>query len=148
MTSQLVELGRSECLDLLREHRVGRIAVVIDGQPHVVPVNYSADVDGSVMFRTGPHTVLTSVNMERVAFEIDGVDEVARSGWSVCIHGIGREVFDPDYASIPLRRNLTEPWAPGPRPRWFQIHPSEITGRRLEPSTAGDDSWFPGVPWS
>src|SRR5262245_6331548 len=53
----LTELDRDECVHLLLGHQVGRIAVTIDGQPHIVPVTYAADTGGDVVFRTGPDTV-------------------------------------------------------------------------------------------
>jgi uncharacterized protein len=147
-TSQLVELDRDECFRLLLQQQVGRVAVTIDRQPHIVPVTYAADTDGDVVFRTGPDTVLTKVDLERVAFEIDGIDEQARSGWSVCVHGFGREITDVDEQKARyMRQKLGESWAPGPRPRWFAIYPREVTGRRLQ-AAHRDDSWFPGVPWS
>ena len=59
-------------------------------------MTYAADTDGNVVFRTGTHTVLTKVDLEQVAFEIDGVDEQTRTGWSVCVHGVGREITDVD----------------------------------------------------
>jgi uncharacterized protein len=148
-TNQLVELDRGECLRLLLQQAVGRVAGTVGDQPHIVPVTYAADTDGEVVFRTGPDTILTKVDLERVAFEIDGVDEQARSGWSVCIHGVGREITDvDDPRSRFLRQQLGESWAPGPRPRWFAICPREITGRRLEARAHDEISWFPGVPWS
>ena len=148
-TSQLVELDRGECLRLLLEHAVGRVAVTVSGQPHIVPVTYAADADGEVVFRTGPDTILTKVDLARVAFEIDGVDEQARRGWSVCIHGVGREITELDEPKARyLREKLGDSWAPGPRPRWFAISPREVTGRRLQATAQNDVAWFPGVPWS
>jgi nitroimidazol reductase NimA-like FMN-containing flavoprotein (pyridoxamine 5'-phosphate oxidase superfamily) len=144
---QLTELDRDECVRLLLRNEVGRVAVTIDGQPHIVPVTYAADTSGDVVFRTGPDTVLTKVDLERVAFEIDGVDLQARTGWSVSVHGIGREITDhDDQIARYLRQKLGASWAPGPRTRWFVITPREVTGRRLE-AAHGDDS-PPGVPWS
>jgi nitroimidazol reductase NimA-like FMN-containing flavoprotein (pyridoxamine 5'-phosphate oxidase superfamily) len=147
MTAQLIELDRRECLHLLADHQVGRVAVTIDGQPHIVPVNYTADADGNVVFRTGPDTVLTKVDLERVAFEVDGIDEPRRCGWSVCVHGVGREITDVDDGDR-NHRSTPRPWAPGARPRWFVIHPRELTGRRLTGVPSGESSWFPGIPWS
>lgn len=147
--ADLIELNREECLRLLLQHHVGRVAVTVDCQPHIVPVTYAADTSGDVVFRTGPDTVLTKVDLERVAFEIDGVDEQARGGWSVSVHGFGREITDDDDQTARyLRQKLGASWAPGPRPRWFVISPREVTGRRLQAAVHGDDSWVPGVPWS
>jgi nitroimidazol reductase NimA-like FMN-containing flavoprotein (pyridoxamine 5'-phosphate oxidase superfamily) len=146
---QLVELDRFACMRLLCEGHVGRLAVVVDRQPHIVPVSYTADDDGNVAFRTGPATVLTKVDLERVAFEIDGIDEQSRCGWSVCVHGFGREITDAsDSTSRYLRERLGEAWAPGPRPRYFAIYPIELTGRRIEASAVDEHVWMGGIPWS
>jgi nitroimidazol reductase NimA-like FMN-containing flavoprotein (pyridoxamine 5'-phosphate oxidase superfamily) len=149
-TNQLIVLDPAECRQLLLQQKIGRIAVTISGQPHVVPVTYAADEDGNVVFRTGPDTVLTRVDLELVAFEIDGVDERTKSGWSVCVHGFGREITgDDDQITRHLRQKLGASWAPGPRPRWFAVSPRESTGRRLQTEEPPDDEgWFPGIPRS
>ena len=147
-SARLVDLDPRECLERLHGSRVGRAAVIVEGQPHIVPVNYTAGDDGTVVFRTGVDTVLTRVDLQRVAFEIDGIDEAARSGWSVCVHGVGRELTTlDDPASARLRALTVDVWAPGDRSRMFAIEPLEITGRRLE-GAQGDDSWMAGLPWS
>ena len=46
-------LDRVRCLQLLSEHNLGRLAVVISGQPLIFPVNYTLDGD-AVVFRTDP----------------------------------------------------------------------------------------------
>ncbi len=150
-TSEVVELEQTECVRLLLHDVVGRVAVVVDGRPHIVPVTYAADTNGDVVFRTGPDTVLTRVDLEDVAFEIDGIDAQARTGWSVTVHGVGSEITDADDQKARyLRQKLGDSWAPGPRTRWFAIYPREITGRRLQaPTAAGpDDAAHPGVPWT
>jgi nitroimidazol reductase NimA-like FMN-containing flavoprotein (pyridoxamine 5'-phosphate oxidase superfamily) len=149
MSVELVELGRAECVRLLRQHEIGRLSVTIDGQPHIVPVTYSADEDATVVFRTGPDTLLTKVDLERVAFEVDGVDSRARTGWSVCIHGVAREItFASDAHACRLRTELPVPWAPGLRQRVFAVRAREVTGRRLRSSSGPESPWLPGVPWS
>jgi uncharacterized protein len=146
----LVVLERAACLELLRREQIGRLAVVADGQPHVVPLTYAADEDGVVVYRTGWDTVLTKADHERVAFEIDGLDASSRTGWSVCVHGFGREITHAiDEGIHRLRDLLPQPWAGGTRPRWFAVYPREITGRRLEArASADDESWCAGIPWS
>ena len=44
----LEELDRDECLRLLRSATLGRLAVVIGGQPLVFPVNFTLDGDAVV----------------------------------------------------------------------------------------------------
>ena len=44
--------------------------------------------------RTDPGTKLSAAAQGQVAFEIDGIDEAARAGWSVVVTGVGYEVTD------------------------------------------------------
>ena len=127
-----VALDRNECLRLLQRGLVGRLAVVIDGQPHVLPLNYAVNEKGVVVFRTAELTAATEASLAKVAFEVDDIDLERHQGWSVVVHGYGREIgdaIDPD--SLRLRQLAVRPWAPGERNRWFKITPAEITGRRL-----------------
>jgi nitroimidazol reductase NimA-like FMN-containing flavoprotein (pyridoxamine 5'-phosphate oxidase superfamily) len=147
-STRLLHLDRDQCLELLCAGRIGRVAVTVDGQPHILPVNYFAAADGTVVFRTGPDTVLSRVDLQRVAFEIDGVDEAAHSGWSVSVHGVGRELTaQEDGETLRMRALLIDVWAPGDRSRVFAIEPAELTGRRLE-GVLDDESWMAGLPWS
>ena len=134
----LVSLGRDECLSLLRQHHVGRLAVVIKGQPHILPLNYGVDEEGVIVFRTAELTAATEVALAKVAFEIDDIDVESRQGWSVAVHGYGRDISDAiDRESERLRQLPVRPWAPGRRDQWFKITPEEITGRRLTMATSG-----------
>jgi nitroimidazol reductase NimA-like FMN-containing flavoprotein (pyridoxamine 5'-phosphate oxidase superfamily) len=106
--------------------------VVIDGRPHVLPLNYSADEEGVIVFRTADLTVATEAALANVAFEVDEIDLARRQGWSVAVHGFGRELTGAvDRDSERLLRMPVHSWAPGQRDRWFKITPKEITGRRL-----------------
>ena len=70
------------------------LAVVIGGQPHILPLNYAADQDGVIVFRTADLTAATEAALANVAFEIDEIDLARRQGWSVVVHGFGREITD------------------------------------------------------
>lgn len=135
-TKTFEPLGREECEALLARGHVGRLAVVVDGRPHIVPVNYVSD-HATIVFRTADGTVLTEAALRRVAFEIDTVDERNQVGWSVCVHGFGQEIGDAvDADSRRLSALPLVTWAPGERDRVFKIVPDEVTGRfigRREP---------------
>jgi nitroimidazol reductase NimA-like FMN-containing flavoprotein (pyridoxamine 5'-phosphate oxidase superfamily) len=125
-------MDREECLGLLRQGRVGRLAVVIAGAPHVLPLNYAADEQGTIVFRTAELSSATQASLPRVAFEVDDIDAECRTGWSVVVHGQGRDITDGiDVRSERLRRLPVFPWAPGERDQWFMINADEITGRRI-----------------
>jgi uncharacterized protein len=69
--ASLETLGRAECLNLLATAQVGRLALLVDGRPEILPVNYALDGD-AVQFRTAEDSVLTNAALTEVAFEVDG----------------------------------------------------------------------------
>jgi nitroimidazol reductase NimA-like FMN-containing flavoprotein (pyridoxamine 5'-phosphate oxidase superfamily) len=130
----LGELSREECLGLLASREVGRVAVVVAGQPIIFPVNYALDGD-LVVFRTDPGTKLDHGSFDHVAFEIDEIDPSRKEGWSVVVAGMGREITDAlDAASEREQLLPLKPWASGPKEHWIRIISPEITGRRLHRS--------------
>jgi len=136
--SVLEPLSHQLCEALLASGSTGRLAVVVDGEPHIVPVNYVAD-GTTIVFRTAPGTVLTESSLRRVAFEVDGIDEPRRSGWSVTVHGYGRDISDTiDPESQRLRGLHLDCWAPEGRDRWFKIVAETVTGRYLGPPRRRD----------
>ena len=131
----LESLDRDECVQLLSQGRVGRVAVIIDDAPHVIPVNYVAE-GVTIVFRTADGTILEDVALRKVAFEVDSINEGSHTGWSVCVHGYGRDITDAvDDDSRSLHARGIECWAPGERDRYFKIVPNEVTGRFIGTST-------------
>jgi uncharacterized protein len=131
LIASLEDLGRGECLDLLATAAVGRVGLLVDGRPEVLPVNYALDGD-TVLFRTSEGTVLNQASLAVVAFEVDHLDTATHSGWSVLVQGTARDIgaaIDPTSERL-LRLSLIT-WAPGRRQHWFQVRPDKITGRRL-----------------
>jgi uncharacterized protein len=125
------ELTQAECAELLAGQHFGRLGVVSDGSVEIFPVNY-VFADGRVAIRTDPGTKLTAAALGRVAFEIDEVDEPARTGWSVLLKGTGYDVTDSiDSASEEVRQFPVDTWVPGERANWLRIEPTSITGRRI-----------------
>ena len=133
MTGDVIyeEICKDECLSLLSNATLGRLAGVLQGRPFVFPVNYTLDGD-TVVFRTDPGTKLAGAGFGLVAFEIDGVDRERRTGWSVIVQGVGTEITDAlDVRSEAQRRLDLQPWAPGDRAHWVAIQSETITGRRV-----------------
>jgi nitroimidazol reductase NimA-like FMN-containing flavoprotein (pyridoxamine 5'-phosphate oxidase superfamily) len=127
--TMLEPMELDECLHLLGVHHLGRLAVVIDDQPLVFPVNYAL-AGRRIVFRTDPGTKLYAAAGNKVAFEIDGADPLYHDGWSVLVVGRAHEERDPlrlhEFAALPLR-----PWSAGPKAHWVCIANGAITGRRL-----------------
>jgi len=131
---ELEELARPECLDLLARQVVGRVGLVVDGRPEVLPVNFVMDGD-SVLFRTAEGSPLTKAASTLVAFEVDQIDQASSTGWSVVVHGFAEDIGDAiDGTSGRLKRLALPTWAPGARERWFHVVPDSITGRRITSS--------------
>ena len=123
-------LEESTCWDLLRSCDVGRLAVSIQNQPDIFPVNFVVD-HGTVVFRTAEGTKLAAAVLgEAVAFEVDGYDAEAGDAWSVVIRGRAveiermQDVFDA--LDLPLF-----PWHAAPKHRFVRIEPAEVSGRRF-----------------
>jgi uncharacterized protein len=131
--AEIQNLDRLECLRLLAANRFGRLAVSVNGQaPAIRPVNYVFDeASQSVIFRTGQGSKLYGLlASHKAAFEVDSIDLVNRTGWSVVMRGVVEEISDPRelrrLAQLPL-----DLWAPGEKPHWIRIRAGTVTGRRL-----------------
>jgi nitroimidazol reductase NimA-like FMN-containing flavoprotein (pyridoxamine 5'-phosphate oxidase superfamily) len=124
-------LTPEECLTLLASRDLGRIALVIGDQPEIFPVNYSID-RSIVVFRVAPGTKPAMTPNRRIAFEVDDLDSQAGIAWSVMVKGLVLDVTtSKDPFTAFLRTAGVRPAAPGDRPLWMAIYPSEISGRRF-----------------
>jgi nitroimidazol reductase NimA-like FMN-containing flavoprotein (pyridoxamine 5'-phosphate oxidase superfamily) len=127
-------LDLETCLEHLREERVGRIAIVVDGSPIVLPITYRLlETTGLtwIALRTRPGNVIDQGGMN-VAFEVDRIDPTHQRGWSVLVRGALQHV-DPDAADFRARFD-PDPWLTAERDAWLAIEPYSITGRELHPS--------------
>lgn len=133
LRNKLLELARAECLNLLRRTHFGRLAVSRgEGAPIIRPLNYVFDPRSqSVVFRTTEGSKLHSLlRAKEAAFEIDGIDDGGRTGWSVVVIGVAEEVTNPSEIRR-LDQVGLEVWAPGPRNHWVRIRARTVSGRRI-----------------
>ncbi len=123
-------LSFAQCQELLAGGIVGRIGMVVNGEPVILPVNYRY-VRGSIVFRTALGEKSDAAVMGKpVAFEIDDWDPVREAGWSVLVKGTAHEVDADDTAAA--EASTLQPWAQAiERDIWVRIVPNEITGRRV-----------------
>lgn len=129
--NQPVELDHETCLELLTGGLVGRVAVCTPDGPHIVPVNYVV-VEESVVFRTGPYSVLgANAWVGRLAFEVDHLDVESRSAWSVVVHGRGEMVADEEELAAVRAVGDPQPWASGNRALYVRLRWSTLSGRRV-----------------
>lgn len=107
-------LDREQCLRLLAEVEIGRLAVLDGSTPIIFPFNYRLDGD-AIVFRTAPGTKLHHGPRSAASFEIDRFDREHRSGWSVVVVGRLEEVTHYENA----RMSVSARWVstPGPQPR-------------------------------
>jgi uncharacterized protein len=133
LTIEMLDMPREECLRLLASHTFGRLAVgTSERAPVLRPVNYLFDERSqAVVFRTavgsGFHALLRSAE---ATFEIDGIEEYARTGWSVIMSGRADEITNPNEISR-LDGLALDSWAPGHKAHWMRIHASSVSGRRI-----------------
>src|SRR5688500_8446660 len=76
-------LAEDACWALLRTTSVGRLAVCVNNQPDIFPINFAVD-HGTVVFRSGAGTKMSAALSESlVALEADGLDADTAEAWSV-----------------------------------------------------------------
>jgi nitroimidazol reductase NimA-like FMN-containing flavoprotein (pyridoxamine 5'-phosphate oxidase superfamily) len=130
----LEQLDLGTCLAHLRTEPVGRIAVIFDGRPIILPINYrlveTLDLTW-IALRTRPGNLIDQVPT-KVSFEVDGIDPSHHRGWSVLVQGTLQAV-DPDAAGFRERFD-SQPWLTAEREAWLMIEPFSISGRELHPS--------------
>jgi uncharacterized protein len=131
---ELVELTPDECYALLNSAQVGRFVYLDDLGPLAVPVNYSV-AGTDVVFRVEGGAKAGAMQQRVLAFEVDGIDPVDESGWSVLVRGQGHDVPATEVPSLLQRMDgdFPRPWASGIHNIWLRITPSTVTGRRLGP---------------
>ncbi len=132
----LETLTIDECKAHVAAGGIGRFLFDDPGRgPVAIPVNYKMD-GGDVIFRTsgtsgvGAEMRVNAALSEKVAFDVDHLDDVLGEGWSVLLSGTARVITDP----AELRRAIAlgiEPWAGGERDVYIRLTPSQITGRRI-----------------
>lgn len=132
----LAVMDDEECWQRLRDEPVGRLAVVVSGRPHLVPVNHL--VRGrEILFVSVPGTKLEAALRRPgvpAAFEVGDYDRDTHTGWSVVASGHLHPVMDlVEHTSLDLRGRPI--WLGGYRDRnWLRLAVDDVGGRRLESS--------------
>lgn len=129
-----MELSERRCHELLAvmSSRIGRVAFAEDGNPDwpsVLPVTF-AYRDGAIFFRTFEGSKLfAALRNQRVAFEVDQVDDDWHEGWSVVALGRLTVVEDDDQRGD-VDGEL-EPWVTGMAERMVCLDVERISGREV-----------------
>lgn len=155
----MVVLTRKECEQLLSSTPIGRLGVIVAGEPRMFPVLFRF-IDGAIVFRTAVGEKMDAVWIgAAVTFEADAWDVAKRVGWSVIVRGRAETVHD-----LAETRKLDalglEEWVPPQQPTtWVRLRLAEISGRRIPEKhdqlsywlTASDrlqNNLSTGSPWS
>lgn len=134
MGMERFELQAWECDSLLRSQHIGRLCVIDHGYPLALPVNYrtvGSGADSQVVVRTAPGTLLGRYDGP-ASFEVDDIDEAARTAWSVIVRGMLRHVSGAHELPDP------EPWLTVDRHHWMVLSPVAMSGRRFVGTTGSD----------
>ncbi|MFC4140614.1 MULTISPECIES: pyridoxamine 5'-phosphate oxidase family protein [unclassified Microbacterium] len=128
-------LGEEECLARLATSTVGRIGHVEDGRVEIIPVNYR--IDGRDLYlRTREDGILSGLPDEPdIAFEVDHIEGLEGSGWSVLLGGRVERLEPGEGQSIDAAAHV-RPWAGGERTLWFRFVIERISGRSVRRSNA------------
>ncbi|HEU5332552.1 MAG TPA: pyridoxamine 5'-phosphate oxidase family protein [Actinocrinis sp.] len=121
-------MSRAEAIGLLEAQEVGRLVYTRRVLPAVIPVNFVVR-GGAVLIRTGSKSSLAqAVRGAVVAFQVDEVDRVGRSGRSVIVTGVAQLVTD--HAQLAqARADGPVPWAAGAKDYFIRIPLTVVTGR-------------------
>jgi len=123
-------LPRDECLELLRTARIGRVAFHAGALPLILPVAFGLDGDGIVIRVLAGSQLDNGTQDAVVAFEVDDVDPIQGSAWSVSVTGLTTAIVDGEELerarALPLGH-----WAEGADgDRFVRISLDMVTGRR------------------
>jgi len=151
----MVNLTREECVYALGTHDLGRLCRVVDGFPLAFPVNYrmvvepvadppteavrNHDIQNHKNHRLGQPQLVIVFRVrhggvldhpgEPVGFEVDGIDPVSQTGWSVLARGTLHEGQSPN-APTWLHSWDPHPWTEE-RDTWLYLAVDVLSGRQL-----------------
>lgn len=125
-------LDRGECLQLLDQVTLGRVAVTTAALPTILPVNFRRDGD-RIVFRTGEGTKLAAATRNAVvAFEVDEFNPVDHTGWSVVVTGVARPVVDTTDLAALAELGIPR-WPAKGNGNMVEVSIELISGRRQPP---------------
>lgn len=134
-------LDRPACLALLAGRPVGRLIFTHRALPDVLPVNYRLDGETLLIRLNSGSIAATATRDAVVAFEVDDIDVVTHTGWSVTVVGRAHEITEGSELRRVRALELVT-WAGDARDHFVSIAVERITGRRLfRAHAAGQQTW-------
>ena len=137
----LEELSWDECFGLLRQQVVGRLVYQDELGLAAVPVNYAV-AGNTIVFRSEAGSKVRGLQERDIAFQVDHIDTVSHSGWSVLIRGTAEEVDFERLSELigQIEGAPPQPWKKGIHNIWVLITPKGVSGRRL--ADFAEDFWL------
>jgi nitroimidazol reductase NimA-like FMN-containing flavoprotein (pyridoxamine 5'-phosphate oxidase superfamily) len=129
-------LSRAECLTLLHGAQVGRAVFTVGALPAIVPVTFTVHDDAILMCTAADTRLAGAGNGQVLAFEVDELDPVTRTGWSVVVTGLAELVTNPAERS--LVDAVVAPWVPGRRDVLIRVPFTVVAGRRIVAASSAD----------
>ena len=121
------ELDEVQAWEFLTAHRIGRLAIVIGGEPDIFPVNYVV-YGQSLVFRTAEGCKLLAASLGgRMACQVD--EWTHEGAVSVLAHGTPH-VMEGEERESATSLEL-DPWVPTHKEHWVRLEVDEVTGRRF-----------------
>jgi uncharacterized protein len=106
------EISRAECLDLLAQADLGRVAFVNGALPEVIPVCYTVAGDTVVFGVHSASPLARQMEGSVVAFQADSFDAQRKCGWQVRAIGSYRSAVSPDELAV-AGAVVPQPWTIG-----------------------------------
>lgn len=136
----LAPMDLDECWERLASQPLGRLAICVDGQPHLVPINHLVR-DREIVFvsvaATTTHATLAQPGLTAV-LEVDHYDTDTDTGWSVVVAG-ELAVVEDDVEHARLELYGRPSWISGRHQcRWLRLVPNHVEGLHLHPPKVAD----------
>ena len=132
----LERLSQAECMELLADGGVGRLAYTSRYGPTALPVAYKID-GGSIVLGTWDPALFdedlrTGIAQAeyQVVVEVDQIDAEAREGWFVLVRGAAHHLDTEAERASFIGAGL-EPWIEGVPAHFIRVNPTSIWGNRV-----------------
>jgi hypothetical protein len=127
--NDMVVLDREDCVRRLGRGGVGRIALIVGGEPAIFPVNYAVKA-GDIYFLTAAGSkAAAAANGDVLAFEVDNIDPLEHAGWSVLV--VGPSAVVPSAEVQPLWKLKLGRWVGGGPEIQVRIRSERVSGREI-----------------
>jgi hypothetical protein len=132
----LERLSEAECMELLADGGLGRLAYTSRYGPTALPVAYKIDGSSVVLGTWDPalfdEDLRTGIAQAeyQVVVEVDQIDADAREGWFVLVRGAAHHL-DTEAERASFTDAGLEPWIEGVPAHFIRVNPNSIWGNRV-----------------